>query len=148
MGQDPTHGPGQAPRLELVSVPPGHTDRPVAAEHLQRSCSRAGAGTLNCPLPAHGLSAELAEQGVLLLNAGIDRRAKFPMPGRMPARLGGIYSKVIEIVRRQHEHLVFMLWWQLCGRRRRAQVDFPATRYLDLRAIRHRWIRASRLLSG
>lgn len=103
LGQDPYHGPGQAHGLCFsvprgVAVPPSLVN--IFAE-LQRD--------LGIAPPAHGCLEAWAAQGVLLLNSVLTVEA-----GRAASHQGhgweGFTDHVIDVLNREREHLVFMLW--------------------------------------
>jgi uracil-DNA glycosylase len=103
LGQDPYHGEGQAHGLCFsvkrgVKVPPSLQNifREIHAE-------------LGYPIPAHGDLAAWADQGVLLLNSVLSVEC-----GRAASHQGKGWEtftdRVIEVVNREREGVVFMLW--------------------------------------
>lgn len=103
LGQDPYHGPGQAHGLSF-SVPPG-VDVPPSLANIYKELER----DLGLPRPAHGCLLPWARQGVLLLNAVLTVEA-----GRAGAHQGrgweGFTDHVVDVLNREREHLVFLLW--------------------------------------
>lgn len=103
LGQDPYHGPGQAHGLSF-SVPRG-VDIPPSLNNIFAEIEH----DLGIPRPRHGCLETWAERGVLLLNSVLTVEA-----GRAAAHQGkgweGFTDHVIDVLNRQHEHLVFMLW--------------------------------------
>ena len=103
LGQDPYHGPGQAHGLsfsvrEGVKLPPS-----------LRNIYKELAADLGVTPPASGDLSRWAEQGVLLLNAVLTVEE-----GRAGAHQGkgweGFTDRIVEVLNREREHLVFMLW--------------------------------------
>ena len=110
LGQDPYHNPGQAHGL-CFSVLPGVTPPPSLVniyKELQRD--------LGITPAAHGCLQHWAAQGVLLLNAVLTvERSK-------PASHQGkgwetFTDRVIELVNRECESVVFMLWGSYAQRK-------------------------------
>jgi uracil-DNA glycosylase len=103
LGQDPYHGPGQAHGL-CFSVPPG-VDVPPSLVNVFKEIER----DLGVPRPGHGCLDAWARQGVLLLNAVLTVEG-----GRAGAHQGkgweGFTDHIVEILSREREGLVFMLW--------------------------------------
>ena len=103
IGQDPYHGPGQAHGL-CFSVQPG-VPTPPSLQNIYKELQR----DLNLPIPNHGYLQHWAEQGVLLLNAVLTVE-----DGRAGAHAGkgweGFTDHVVEVLNREREHLVFLLW--------------------------------------
>jgi uracil-DNA glycosylase len=103
LGQDPYHGFGQAHGL-CFSVQPG-TAVPPSLDNIYKELQR----DLGIPRPAHGCLQHWAEQGVLLLNAVLTVE-----DGRAGAHAGkgweGFTDHVVDVLNREREHLVFMLW--------------------------------------
>lgn len=103
IGQDPYHGPGQAHGL-CFSVQPG-VRPPPSLQNIFKEIQR----DLGHPVPDHGCLQSWAEQGVLLLNAVLT-----VTQGQAGAHANRGWerftSRIIEILDRQCEHLVFMLW--------------------------------------
>lgn len=67
LGQDPYHEPGQAHGLAF-SVRP-EQKIPPSLRNIYQELNR----DLGCPIPTHGCLTQWGEQGVLLLNNGVDR---------------------------------------------------------------------------
>lgn len=103
LGQDPYHGFGQAHGL-CFSVQAG-TAVPPSLDNIYKELQR----DLGIPRPAHGCLQHWAEQGVLLLNAVLTVEE-----GRAGAHAGkgweGFTDHVVDVLNREREHLVFMLW--------------------------------------
>ena len=103
LGQDPYHGPGQAHGL-CFSVRPG-----VALPPSLQNIYKEAASDLNIPMPAHGCLTPWAERGVLLLNSVLSVES-----GRAASHQGrgweSFTDRVVELVNRECEHVVFMLW--------------------------------------
>jgi uracil-DNA glycosylase len=103
LGQDPYHGFGQAHGL-CFSVQPG-TTVPPSLDNIYKELQR----DLGIPRPDHGCLTHWAEQGVLLLNAVLTVEE-----GRAGAHQGkgweGFTDRIVEMLNREREHLVFMLW--------------------------------------
>ena len=103
LGQDPYHGPGQAHGL-CFSVPPG-VPVPPSLQNMSKEIQR----DLGIAPPDHGWLMPWARQGVLLLNAVLTVE-----DGRAGAHQGrgweGFTDHVVEVLDREREGLVFMLW--------------------------------------
>ena len=103
LGQDPYHGPGQAHGL-CCSVQPG-VPVPPSLQNMYKEIER----DLGIPRPDHGYLMPWAERGVLLLNAVLTVEQ-----GRAGAHQGkgweGFTDHVVEVLDREREGLVFMLW--------------------------------------
>jgi len=115
LGQDPYHGPGQAHGLcfsvrERVAVPPslGNIYREIQDD-------------LGCPIPSHGDLTGWADQGVLLLNSVLSVEASQAASHR---GMGWerFTDKVIDVVSRERDGLVFMLWGSY-AQRKGAHID-------------------------
>ncbi|HEV8692907.1 MAG TPA: uracil-DNA glycosylase [Lysobacter sp.] len=103
LGQDPYHGFGQAHGL-CFSVQPG-VAVPPSLDNIYKEIER----DLGIPRPDHGCLMHWAQQGVLLLNAVLTVEE-----GRAGAHQGrgweGFTDKIVDVLNREREHLVFMLW--------------------------------------
>jgi uracil-DNA glycosylase len=103
LGQDPYHGPGQAHGLSF-SVPPG-VAVPPSLLNIFKELER----DLGIARPDHGCLLSWAHQGVLLLNAVLSVEA-----GKAGAHQGKGWEEftdhVVELLAREREGLVFMLW--------------------------------------
>ena len=103
LGQDPYHGFGQAHGL-CFSVQAG-TAVPPSLENIFKELQR----DLGIRRPDHGCLQHWAEQGVLLLNAVLTVEE-----GRAGAHQGrgweGFTDRIVDVLNREREHLVFMLW--------------------------------------
>jgi uracil-DNA glycosylase len=103
LGQDPYHGPGQAHGL-CFSVPRG-VDTPPSLVNIFTEIER----DLGIPRPRHGCLEAWADRGVLLLNSVLTVEA-----GRAGSHQGkgweGFTDHVIDVLNREREHIVFMLW--------------------------------------
>lgn len=103
LGQDPYHGPGQAMGLSF-SVPRGIPPPPSLVNIFKELKTDIGMNN-----PGHGDLTRWAEQGVLLLNAGLTVRANEP---NSHSRIGWheFTDSVIQTLSEQREGLVFILW--------------------------------------
>lgn len=103
LGQDPYHGPGQAHGL-CFSVLPG-VRVPPSLENIKTEIHR----DLGIDMPPHGFLKAWAERGVLLLNSVLTVEA-----GRAASHQGkgweGFTDHVVDLLNREREHLVFLLW--------------------------------------
>ena len=103
LGQDPYHGPGQAHGL-CFSVRSG-VPVPPSLDNIYKELAR----DTGFQRPAHGCLLPWAQQGVLLLNSVLTVEA-----GRAGAHAGkgweGFTDHVVEVLNREREHLVFLLW--------------------------------------
>ena len=110
LGQDPYHGPGQAHGL-CFSVPKGVAPPPslvnIFAE-IERD--------VGCGRPGHGCLEAWAEQGVLLINSVLTVER-----GRAASHQGRGWEtftdRVVDVLNREREHLVFMLWGSYAQRK-------------------------------
>ncbi len=103
LGQDPYHGAGQAHGL-CFSVQPG-VPIPPSLRNIFKELQR----DLGVPMPDHGCLTPWARQGVLLLNAVLT--VEDGQAGSHQARgWEGFTDHVIDVLNREREHLVFMLW--------------------------------------
>jgi uracil-DNA glycosylase len=103
LGQDPYHGCGQAHGLSF-SVPYGIKPPPSLANIYKELHS-----DVNVAKPASGNLAQWADRGVFLLNATLTVRAD--SAGSHQKRGWERFTdRVIQILSRDREHLVFMLW--------------------------------------
>ncbi len=103
LGQDPYHGEGQAHGL-CFSVRPG-----VAVPPSLQNIFKEIHAELGLPVPRHGHLTAWADQGVLLLNSVLSVEC-----ARAASHRGKGWEqftdRVIEVINRQREHVVFMLW--------------------------------------
>ncbi len=103
LGQDPSHGPGQANGL-CFSVNPGVRMPPSLVNIFKEVSADTGA-----PMPADGDLSRWARQGVLLLNATLTVEAN-----RAGSHQGQGWEQftdeVISRLSRDRDHLVFILW--------------------------------------
>lgn len=103
LGQDPYHGPGQAHGL-CFSVRPG-VAIPPSLRNIYREIQR----DLGIAPPAHGNLTAWADRGVLLLNSVLTVAAN-----RAASHQGKGWEtftdRVVELVNREREGVVFMLW--------------------------------------
>lgn len=103
LGQDPYHGPGQAHGL-CFSVRPG-VALPPSLVNIYREIEQ----ELALQMPAHGCLSAWADQGVLLLNSvlSVERASAASHQGKGWEQFTDC---AIEVVNRDCEHVVFMLW--------------------------------------
>ncbi|MFB3079481.1 MAG: uracil-DNA glycosylase, partial [Lysobacterales bacterium] len=103
LGQDPYHSPGQAHGL-CFSVVPG-VPLPPSLVNIYKEIEQ----DLGVSMPAHGCLNHWAQQGVLLLNIvlSVERANAASHQGRGWERFT---DSAIEVVNRQCEGVVFMLW--------------------------------------
>jgi len=110
LGQDPYHGPGQAHGL-CFSVRPG-VPVPPSLQNIFKEIR----DELGYPIPAHGDLTSWADQGVLLLNSVLSVEA-----GRAASHQGKGWEQftdeVIDVVNREREGVVFMLWGSYAQRK-------------------------------
>jgi uracil-DNA glycosylase len=110
LGQDPYHGPGQAHGL-CFSVRPG-VPVPPSLQNIFKEIR----DELGHPIPAHGDLTSWADQGVLLLNSVLSVEA-----GRAASHQGKGWEQftdeVIDVVNREREGVVFMLWGSYAQRK-------------------------------
>ena len=124
LGQDPYHGEGQAHGL-CFSVQPG-VAVPPSLQNIYKEIN----AELGLPIPAHGHLTAWADQGVLLLNSVLSVEC-----ARAASHQGKGWEmftdRVIDIVNRECEGVVFMLWGSY-AQRKGAMID--ADRHLVLKA--------------
>ena len=103
LGQDPYHGPGQAHGL-CFSVGPG-VALPPSLVNIYREIEE----ELAIQMPVHGCLTSWADQGVLLLNSvlSVERANAASHQGKGWEQFT---DRAIEVVNRDCEHVVFMLW--------------------------------------
>jgi uracil-DNA glycosylase len=103
LGQDPYHGPGQAHGL-CFSVRPG-VALPPSLVNIYRELE----ADLGLAMPAHGCLTTWADRGVLLLNSvlSVERGQAASHQGQGWEQFT---DRAIEVVNRDCEHVVFMLW--------------------------------------
>jgi uracil-DNA glycosylase len=110
LGQDPYHGEGQAHGL-CFSVKHG-----VAAPPSLKNIFKEIHSELGLPIPPHGNLAAWADQGVLLLNSVLSVEC-----ARAASHQGKGWERftdrVIEIIDREREGVVFMLWGSYAQRK-------------------------------
>ncbi|MEP5568361.1 MAG: uracil-DNA glycosylase [Halioglobus sp.] len=110
LGQDPYHGEGQAHGL-CFSVKPGVKVPPSLKNIYKEIHAETG-----LDMPRHGHLTHWAEQGVLLLNSVLSVES-----GQAGSHQGKGWEtftdKVIEVVNRQPEGVVFMLWGSYAQRK-------------------------------
>ena len=115
LGQDPYHGPGQAHGL-CFSVPTGIKTPPSLLNIYKELNS-----DLAIAIPEHGCLESWAKQGVLLLNSVLTVEQ-----GRAASHQGKGWEqftdRVVELLDREREHLVFMLWGAY-AQRKGAMID-------------------------
>ncbi len=124
LGQDPYHGVGQAHGL-CFSVP-GGVAPPPSLQNIFKEIHE----ELGLPIPSHGDLSVWAAQGVLLLNSVLSVES-----GRAAShREQGwerFTDRVIEVINREREGVVFMLWGSY-AQRKGTHID--AQRHCVLRA--------------
>lgn len=103
LGQDPYHGLGQAHGLSF-SVPKG-----VAVPPSLRNIFKEVSQDLGLPTPSHGCLQSWAQQGVLLLNSVLT--VESGVAGAHRKQGWEVFTdRAIEILSRESEGVVFMLW--------------------------------------
>ena len=103
LGQDPYHGHGQAHGL-CFSVPDGVAFPPSLRNIFKELLSDVG-----LEFPKSGNLERWAKQGVLLMNATLTVRAE-QAGSHQNKGWEKFTDKVIEVVSREKEHVVFLLW--------------------------------------
>jgi uracil-DNA glycosylase len=115
LGQDPYHGEGQAHGL-CFSVRPG-VGVPPSLKNIYKELN----AELDLPIPAHGCLTSWADQGVLLLNSVLSVES-----ARAASHQGKGWEtftdRVIEVINRGREGVVFMLWGSY-AQRKGAKID-------------------------
>lgn len=110
LGQDPYHGEGQAHGL-CFSVRPG-VEVPPSLQNIFREIH----DELGLPVPHHGHLTAWADRGVLLLNSVLSVEC-----ARAASHRGrgweAFTDRVIEVVNREREGVVFMLWGSYAQRK-------------------------------
>ncbi len=110
LGQDPYHGEGQAHGL-CFSVRPG-VPIPPSLQNIYRELH----DELGIPIPDHGHLTAWADQGVLLLNSVLSVEC-----ARAASHQGKGWEtftdRVIELLNREREGVVFMLWGSYAQRK-------------------------------
>ncbi len=110
LGQDPYHGEGQAHGL-CFSVRPG-VQVPPSLQNIFREIH----DELGLPIPDHGDLTAWADRGILLLNSVLSVEC-----ARAASHQGQGWEtftdRVIEIVNREREGVVFMLWGSYAQRK-------------------------------
>ena len=103
LGQDPYHGPDQAHGL-CFSVRPG-VRLPPSLVNIYKEIEQ----ELGVTMPTHGCLTAWADQGVLLLNSvlSVQQAAAASHQGKGWEQFT---DRAIEVVNRDCEHVVFMLW--------------------------------------
>lgn len=124
LGQDPYHNPGQAMGLSF-SVPEG-TPLPPSLQNIFKEAS----DDLQLPAPISGDLTHWAEQGVLLLNTILTVEAHQPR-SHHPYGWQILTDKVIELLNKEREGIVFILWGS-DAQRKEWQID--QTKHLVLKA--------------
>jgi uracil-DNA glycosylase len=110
LGQDPYHGEGQAHGL-CFSVRPG-VKIPPSLQNIYREIH----SELGLPIPDHGHLTAWADRGVLLLNSVLSVEC-----ARAASHQGQGWEtftdRVIEVINREREGVVFMLWGSYAQRK-------------------------------
>ena len=110
LGQDPYHGEGQAHGL-CFSVRTG-----VAVPPSLKNIYKELHSELGLPIPDHGHLSAWAEQGVLLLNSVLS--VEYGKAGSHQGKGWELFTdKVIELINRKREGVVFMLWGSYAQRK-------------------------------
>jgi uracil-DNA glycosylase len=110
LGQDPYHGEGQAHGL-CFSVKPG-VQPPPSLKNIFKEIH----ADLEIPVPEHGHLTAWADQGVLLMNSVLS--VECGMAGSHQGKGWERFTdKVIEVVNREREGIVFMLWGNYAQRK-------------------------------
>lgn len=110
LGQDPYHGEGQAHGL-CFSVRPGVKIPPSLQNIFKEIHSELG-----YPIPRHGYLTAWADQGVLLLNSVLS--VESGLAASHQGKGWEIFTdKVIDVVNREREGVVFMLWGSYAQRK-------------------------------
>lgn len=110
LGQDPYHGEGQAHGL-CFSVKPGVKVPPSLQNIFKEIHSELG-----LPIPGHGHLTAWADQGVLLLNSVLS--VECARAGSHQGKGWEIFTdRVIELINRECEAVVFMLWGSYAQRK-------------------------------
>lgn len=110
LGQDPYHGPGQAHGL-CFSVRPG-VAVPPSLQNIYKEIQR----DLGIAPPGHGNLTAWADQGVLLLNSVLTVAANSAASHRGKG-WETFTDRVVELVNRERENVVFMLWGSYAQRK-------------------------------
>jgi len=110
LGQDPYHGEGQAHGL-CFSVRPGITV-PPSLQNIYKEIQ----AELGLPIPAHGHLTAWADQGVLLLNSVLSVEAELAA-SHQGKGWEMFTDRVIEVINREREGVVFMLWGSYAQRK-------------------------------
>lgn len=124
LGQDPYHGPGQAHGL-CFSVPVGVRPPPSLQNIFKEICAE-----LDTPPPEHGNLSSWCRQGVLLLNSVLSVESS-KAASHQGQGWETFTDRVIEVINRQREGVVFMLWGSY-AQRKGALID--TARHLVLKA--------------
>lgn len=103
LGQDPYHGPDQAHGL-CFSVPDG-VKPPPSLVNIYKELN----ADIGMPVPPHGNLEAWASQGVFLLNSVLTVSAG-QAASHQKQGWETFTDKVIELINRRCEHVVFMLW--------------------------------------
>ena len=110
LGQDPYHGEGQAHGL-CFSVKPG-VKPPPSLKNIFKEIH----ADLGLPIPEHGHLTAWADQGVLLINSVLSVES-----GKAASHQGKGWERftdrVIEVVNRERQGVVFMLWGNYAQRK-------------------------------
>ena len=115
IGQDPYHGPGQAHGLSF-SVPPG-VATPPSLQNIYKELQK----DIGMTPPTHGYLQSWATQGVFLLNATLSVEAR-KAGSHQNKGWEEFTSAVIDILNREKENLVFLLWGSY-AQKKGAQID-------------------------
>jgi len=124
LGQDPYHGEGQAHGL-CFSVRPGIAV-PPSLKNIYKELHQ----ELGTPIPNHGHLTAWADQGVLLLNSVLSVECA-QAASHQGKGWETFTDKVIDVINRKREGVVFMLWGSY-AQRKGAIID--TSRHLVLKA--------------
>lgn len=112
LGQDPYHGPGQAHGL-CFSVRPGIATPPSLKNIYKELQNEYG-----YPIPSNGDLTRWADQGVLLLNSVLSVEAA-QAASHQKKGWEEFTDKAIEVINREKEGVVFLLWGAYAQRKGR-----------------------------
>lgn len=138
IGQDPYHGEGQAHGL-CFSVR-GQTKVPPSLRNIYKEL----AADIGCDVPSHGSLTAWAKQGVLLLNSVLTVRAG-EAGSHQKRGWEQFTDKIIEVLNRDKNNLVFLLWGNYAQEKGRA---IDTNRHLVLTSVHPSPLAANRGFFG